>query len=345
MLNQPTSPDQDSHPLQPQGRRAPRTPGRADASEGVGASEGTGGEATGAPQRTVSSAGRGAAEDADGSAALRAAQDDVAVQLTGVSRLGVAYSGGVDSATLLALAVRILGAGQVVPLMGISASLARRERRLAHETAAAIGVEVVEIRTHEGERAEYIANDVDRCYFCKDELFTRIDEDLVRAHRLDAIAYGENADDAERPDRPGAAAATEHAVLRPLAQAGLSKEQVREIARELHLPVADKPAAPCLASRIPHGQAVTPQKLRQVEDLEDAVLEAGFSDCRVRHHGDIARVELPIEELPRAMAADQRAALLAAGHRAGFRHIAIDLEGIRSGAFTLSILNARGMQS
>lgn len=265
----------------------------------------------------------------------------VAAQLDGIGRVGVAYSGGVDSATLLALAVRALGADRVVAVLGISPSLARRERRLAHETARVIGARVVEIATHEGERPEYVANDVDRCFFCKDELFTRISDELVDELGLDAVAYGENADDAERPDRPGAGAATAHRVLRPLAQAGATKEQVRSVARALGLPVADKPAAPCLASRIPHGEAVTPEKLRQVEDLEDAVLEAGFSDCRVRHHGTIARVELPVDELARAVQPELRARLLGAGKEAGFGHVVLDLDGIRSGQFTLQILRKR----
>ena len=265
----------------------------------------------------------------------------VAAQLDGTDRLGVAYSGGVDSATLLALAVRALGADRVVAVLGVSPSLARRERRLAHETAQVIGARVVEIATHEGERPEYVANDVDRCFFCKDELFTRISDELVDELGLDAVAYGENADDAERPDRPGAGAATAHRVLRPLAQAGATKEQVRSVARALALPVADKPAAPCLASRIPHGDAVTPEKLRQVEDLEDAVLEAGFSDCRVRHHGTIARLELPVDELARAVQPELRARLLGAGKEAGFGHVVLDLDGIRSGQFTLQILRKR----
>lgn len=265
----------------------------------------------------------------------------VAAQLDGIDRVGVAYSGGVDSATLLALAVRTLGADRVVAVLGISPSLARRERRLAHETAQVIGARVVEIATHEGERPEYVANDVDRCFFCKDELFTRISDELVDELGLDAVAYGENADDAERPDRPGAGAATAHRVLRPLAQAGATKEQVRSVARALDLPVADKPAAPCLASRIPHGEAVTPEKLRQVEDLEDAVLEAGFSDCRVRHHGTIARLELPVDELARAVQPELRARLVGAGKEAGFGHVVLDLDGIRSGQFTLQILRKR----
>lgn len=268
--------------------------------------------------------------------------DAVAAQLEGIGRLGVAYSGGVDSATLLALAVRALGADRVVALLGVSPSLAARERTLAHEVARQIGAPVIEIATHEGERPEYTRNDVDRCYVCKDELFTRIDDAVVRAHGLEAIAYGENADDAERPDRPGATAATEHRVLRPLAAAGMTKAQVRDVARALGLSVADKPAAPCLASRIPHGQEVTPAKLRQIEQLEAAIADLGFSDSRVRHHGEIARIELPVAELPRAVAPEVRGELLRAGKDAGFRHVVVDLEGIRSGAFTLQILNARG---
>ena len=272
-----------------------------------------------------------------------AARTDAAMrELTEHERVGIAYSGGVDSATLAALAVRALGPDRVVALLGVSPSLARRERRTAHEVAKTIGVPVHEIETREGERPEYIANNVDRCFFCKDELFTRIEDEVLDELDLDAVAYGENADDAKRPDRPGASAATNHAVLRPLASAGLTKSDVREVARALGVPVADKPAAPCLASRIPHGEKVTPEKLRQVEDLEDAVFDLGFSDCRVRHHGRIARIEVPQGELPRAVEPETRAALVKAGRKAGFRNVTLDLAGLQSGAFTLSIMNAKG---
>ena len=271
--------------------------------------------------------------------------DLLTAQIPDDGRLGVAYSGGVDSATLLALAVRALGPERVVALLGVSPSLAARERRIAHREAARIGAEVLEIATQEGESPEYIANDVDRCFHCKDELFTRIDQDVVEAQGLTAVAYGENADDAERTDRPGARAATEHAVLRPLAQAGMDKARVRQAARQLGLAVADKPAAPCLASRIPHGEPVTPQKLAQVESLEAAVAELGFSDSRARHHGTVARLELPSDELPRAMEPQIRAALVRAGRQAGFAHLSVDLGGLQSGAFTLQILNARGSLS
>lgn len=264
--------------------------------------------------------------------------DAVAAQLRGMQRLGVAYSGGVDSAVLLALAVRALGAENVIALLGVSPSLARRERRLAHQVAAVIGAPVVEVITQEGENPDYQKNDAARCFHCKDELFTRIDDEIVGAQSLDAVAYGENADDATRHDRPGAGAATRHRVLRPLSVAGITKAQVREIARALALPVADKPAAPCLASRVPFGQQVTPEKLRQIDDLEDAVYAQGFSDCRVRHHGAVGRIELPENELPRALEPQVRAALLAAGKETGFTHVTIDLDGIRSGLFSLQII-------
>jgi pyridinium-3,5-biscarboxylic acid mononucleotide sulfurtransferase len=265
--------------------------------------------------------------------------DAVAAQLGGVRRLGVAFSGGVDSAVLLALAVRALGEENVVALLGVSPSLARRERRLAHRVAAVIGAEVIEVLTQEGENPEYRKNDGARCFHCKDELFTRIGDEIVAEHGLDAVAYGENADDATRTDRPGAGAATRHRVLRPLSVVGMTKPQVRSVARALSLPVADKPAAPCLASRIPFGQEVTPEKLRQIDDLEDAVYEQGFSDCRVRHHGAVGRIELPTGELARAMEPEIRAALVAAGKETGFQHVTIDLDGIRSGLFSLQIVS------
>jgi len=269
-----------------------------------------------------------------------AAADLVGRRLRGVGRLGVAYSGGVDSALLLALAVRELGANSVVAILGVSPSLAADERRSAHEVAAFIGAQVVEVATHEGDRPAYRANGPDRCLHCKDELFTRIGDEVVAEHRLNAVAYGENADDTRRPDRPGALAATRHRVLRPLADAGLDKDAVRALAGALGLPCANKPAAPCLASRIPHFSTVTPHKLAQVEAAERALNGMGFSDCRVRHHGDVARVELPAAELDHAASPAVRARLSAAVKAAGFRFVCLDLDGIQSGAFTLPLVRA-----
>jgi uncharacterized protein len=261
--------------------------------------------------------------------------------LAGVDRLGVAFSGGVDSSLLLALAARALGAGRVVAVLGVSPSLAADERAGAHDVAAAIGVPVVEVSTHEGDNPAYRANGPDRCFHCKDELFTRISADVVAAHGLTAVAYGENADDVRRPDRPGARAATQHAVLRPLADLGLTKADVRALARALGLPNADKPAAPCLASRIPHFAPVDPAKLAQVEAAEHALRGLGFADSRVRHHGEVARIELAQADLERAASGALRGRVVAAVRAAGFTFVALDLAGIQSGAFTLPLVEVR----
>src|SRR3954451_14268017 len=270
--------------------------------------------------------------------------DDIVIRtrtlLAGVQRLGVAFSGGVDSSVLAALAARALGADRVVAILGVSPSLAATERDEAHAVARHIGVAVVEVETHEGDRPEYRANGPDRCFHCKDELFTRISDEVVQAHRLDAVAYGENADDARRPDRPGSRAATRHRVLRPLADAGLGKAAVREIAHGFGLPCADKPAAPCLASRIPHFQTVDPEKLGQIERAEAALRRLGFGDLRVRHHGDVARIELSAGDLVRAVTDPLRTAVHAAIVDAGFRFAAVDLAGVQSGAFTLPLVRA-----
>ena len=199
---------------------------------------------------------------------------------------------------------------------------------------------LVEVATHEGDRPEYQANGPDRCFYCKEELFSRIDDEVVSHYQLDAIAYGENADDARRLDRPGARAAVEHRVLRPLAEAGMTKFAVRTVARDLGLTVADKPAAPCLASRIPHHHPVTPAKLSQIERAEAALRQLGFGDLRVRHHDEVARVELPPADLVRAVLDPLRSEVLAAVRGAGFRFVTVDLGGIQSGAFTLPLLNS-----
>ena len=262
----------------------------------------------------------------------------LAAGLVGVDRLGVAFSGGVDSSVVLAAAVRVLGADRVVAILGVSPSLAADERVAAHEVAAVIGAPVVEVATFEGENPAYRANGADRCFFCKDELFNRIDDTVVAAYRLDAVAYGENADDAARADRPGSRAATDHRVLRPLADAGLDKAAVRQLARDWALPCADKPAAPCLASRIPHHAEVTPEKLAQIDQAETALRRLGLTDFRIRHHDDIARLELPVEQLVQVAALPLREQVNRAVRAAGFRYAVLDLGGMQSGAFTLHVL-------
>jgi pyridinium-3,5-biscarboxylic acid mononucleotide sulfurtransferase len=269
---------------------------------------------------------------------LSAAAQAVASRLLGAAPLGVAFSGGVDSSVLLALAVRALGADQVVAVLGVSPSLAADERFAAHQVAEVIGARIVEVETREGDNPAYRANGPDRCFHCKNELFTRIGDEIAVAYGLEAVAYGENADDMKRPDRPGSRAASNHKVLRPLADAGLGKAAVRAIARALALPSADKPAAPCLASRIPHHQEVSAAKLAQIEAAEKALRILGFAESRVRHHGEVARIELPSAEIARAVSAPAREQIHAAITAAGFRFAAVDLAGIQSGAFTMSLL-------
>lgn len=264
--------------------------------------------------------------------------DHVTASFARYGRVGVALSGGVDSSVLLALAARALGPANVVAITGVSDSVAASELSAAREVADHVGVTLIELETREAARPGYVRNGPDRCFHCRDELFTRISDEVLQRERLDVVAYGENADDSKRPDRPGARAATAHGVLRPLAAAGMDKAAVRRVARALSLPTADRPAAPCLASRIPHFELVLPEKLRQIESAESALRALGFAECRVRHHGDVARIELPVDDLPRATG-EARTAVLQAVRDAGFRFVTVDLAGIQSGAFTLPLVS------
>ncbi len=273
---------------------------------------------------------------------LQQAVASVAADLGQPRRLGVAFSGGVDSSVLLALAIAVLGAPRVVAVVGVSASLATRERDEARALAQDLGATVVELPTAEGQRVDYRRNGPDRCRYCKDELFTRIEADLAAQLGLSAIAYGENADDAARLDRPGSLAARDHGVLAPLAAAGLGKAQVRQIARLLGLPNADKPASPCLASRIPHGREVTATALGQIEAAEAGLHDLGLREFRVRHHGQLARVELGEIDQTRAQESHLRAQILATVAAAGFADVVIDPAGLQSGAFTLRALSQVG---
>lgn len=279
---------------------------------------------------------------------LQRIADDVAADLrgngSGLPHVGIAYSGGVDSSVLAALTGRAVGEARTTLLLAVSNSLSRREHRLASAQAEQLGLPLVEVATRELDNPDYAANPVDRCYHCRDEMFTAIEADVIDRLGLDVVAYGENLDDTLRPDRPGARAAREHRILHPLATAGATKADVRAIARALGLPSADKPASPCLASRIPHGEPVTAAKLAQIDAAEDACFAAGFSDCRVRHHGPIARIEIPTDEFHLIADDARRDALLRAVRDAGFAHATLDLGGIRSGAFTMQILRNRPEQ-
>jgi uncharacterized protein len=249
--------------------------------------------------------------------------------LAGRARLIVAYSGGVDSAFLAWMAHQVLG-GQMLAVIADSASLARThlEDALAFAREHAMPVEVVE--TQELENPAYVRNDATRCFHCKDELFTVL-ERYREARGFDAIAYGVNADD-EGDFRPGQQAARQHHVLAPLVEAGLTKAEIRELARGADLRVWDKPASACLSSRLEYGRAVTPEALSVIERGEDALRALGFRQFRVRHHGDIVRIEIAREELPRALTAEMAREFTSVFKQLGFQFVTLDLEGFRSGS-------------
>lgn len=244
-------------------------------------------------------------------------------------RLIVAYSGGVDSAFLGWMAHQVLG-GQMRAVIADSASLARTHLEYALAFAREHEIPVDVVKTQELENPAYTRNDAMRCFHCKDELFTVL-ERYREGHGFEAIAYGVNADD-EGDFRPGQQAARQHQVLAPLLEAGLNKAEIRELARQADLRVWDKPASACLSSRVEYGRAVTPEALSAIERGEDALRAMGFRQFRVRHHGEIARIEIAREELPRAMTAEMAAEFTTVFKGLGFKFVTLDLEGFRSGS-------------
>src|SRR6185437_2575217 len=258
-------------------------------------------------------------------ARLRAMED----RLAGLSDLLVAYSGGVDSAFLAATAHRILGS-RMLAVLADSASLARSDMEQARRFGETVGMPLRIIRTEELDKPEYQRNDANRCFHCKSELFTGM-EALARELGFAHIAYGMNADD-KGDYRPGQRAAQEHAVLAPLAEAGMTKADVRILSRAAGYAVWDRPAAPCLSSRVEYGIEVTREVLAQVERAEDSMRALGFREFRVRHHGDLARVEIARAELPRALDLPTLDAITAALRSAGYQYVTLDTGGFRSGS-------------
>jgi len=244
-------------------------------------------------------------------------------------RLLVAYSGGIDSAFLAWTAHRVLG-DQMLAVIADSASLARTHLQDALGFAREHGIPIEVVETQELDNPDYVRNDSMRCFHCKDELFTVLDR-YREAHGFDTTAYGVNADD-QGDFRPGQQAAREHHVLAPLLEAGLTKAEIRELARQADLRVWDKPASACLSSRVEYGRAVTPEALSVIERGEDALRALGFRQFRVRHHGEIVRIEVAREELPRALTPEMASEFAAIFKRLGFKFVTLDLEGFRSGS-------------
>ena len=249
--------------------------------------------------------------------------------LRSLGRVLVAYSGGVDSA-FLAWAARCSLGENMLAVLADSPSLARSQMHDAIAFAREQGIPLTILQTAEMERPEYRRNDGARCFHCKDELFTVMEE--FRAKQgFDFIAYGVNADD-QGDYRPGQQAAREHGVAAPLLDAGLTKQDIRNLAREAGLRIWDKPASACLSSRIEYGRPVTPEALQVVEQGEEALRALSFRQFRVRHHGDIVRLEIAREELPRALSPDMAAEFTRIFKALGFSYVTLDLEGFRSGS-------------
>lgn len=251
-------------------------------------------------------------------------------ELTVLSKVVVAFSGGADSSLLAWAATDVLGAANALCVTAVSESLAPSELEDCEKLALEWGLRWQTVQTSELERPEYVRNDEDRCYHCKAELMGSLSP-LARLEGA-VVTLGVNTDDLADPNRPGQRAAAEAGAAFPLARAGMRKEDVREMSRRLGLRTWDKPAAACLASRVPHGTPVSAPVLSQVAVAERRLRSLGFSQLRVRHHGDVARLELTEAELEVAL--ERRTDVIEALHGAGYRFVTLDLEGFRSGSLS-----------
>ncbi|AGA24704.1 ATP-dependent sacrificial sulfur transferase LarE [Singulisphaera acidiphila] len=266
---------------------------------------------------------------------LIARRDGLLATLKGYGRVAVAFSGGVDS-TVVAQAAQIALGDMAVAVTAVSDSLAEGELEEARELAQRIGIRHRVIRTEEFANPSYVQNSTDRCYFCKSELYGRL-SGLLGELGVDVIASGANTDDSG-DHRPGMRAASENEVRHPLQECGLGKADVRALAKGWDLPTWDKPATPCLSSRVAYGESVTPERVRMIDQAEQWLRQRGLRMLRVRYHkGDMARIEVPLEDLSRLAAPEIRMELVPAFHALGFKYVTLDLEGFRSGSLNALI--------
>ena len=267
------------------------------------------------------------------------AKEDLLVsRLAAIPSLIVALSGGADSAYLAWAAHRALR-DRALSVTALSPSFSAYDRQMVEQFVKQLKLRHQFIETHEMENPAYRANQPDRCYFCKDELFSVLDK-LASSRGFAAIAYGVNADDT-LDFRPGHRAAAEHQVLAPLLAAGLAKSEIRRLSRRASLPTWDRPASACLASRVPYGSEVTRERLSLVERGEAALRELGFRQFRVRIHDNLARVEVSPDELPKALAQETAAAIAERLKSAGFAYVTLDLEGYRQGSLNEALARPR----
>jgi uncharacterized protein len=262
-------------------------------------------------------------------AALDARERQLRSILAELGSVVVAFSGGVDSAYLAVVAAETLG-DRALAVTADSASYPSRHRELAARIVRQFDLRHEMITTGEMERPEYRANPENRCYYCKDELFSRLTA-LAAERGFAAVADGNNRDD-RGDNRPGRQAAREHGVRSPLDEAGLSKGDIRQLSRRLGLPTWDEPASACLSSRIPYGSEVTVEKLRMIEQAEEVLLSFGFRQSRVRHHGELARIEVPPSEMGRILGEEVREAVVRDLKTIGYRYVSLDLQGYRQGS-------------
>jgi uncharacterized protein len=277
-----------------------------------------------------------------GAASARAAnakEELLFAKLANVPSVIVALSGGIDSAYLAWAAHQVLGE-QAFSVTAISESYSAFDREQVEIFLRAAKVQHEFVETHELENPAYRVNDANRCYHCKDELFSALDA-LAVLRGIAAVAYGVNADDAS-DFRPGQRAAKEHRVLTPLLDVGLHKAEIRYLAQRASLPTWNRPASACLSSRLPYGTEVTPERLGLVERGEAELRKLGFRQFRVRLHDKLARIELAPEEMPRAMTAEMAAAIAVALKSAGFTYVALDLEGYRQGSLNETLVKTAG---
>ncbi len=256
-------------------------------------------------------------------------------RLLELKRVAIAYSGGVDSVFLLKVAVDTLGAANVLACLGVSESLGGYMHQKAIESAKEIGIDVTEFGIKELSDSKYSSNDSNRCYHCKKHLFSNLAK-IASDNGFEHILCGNNYDDKD-DYRPGNKAALEIGVLSPIADAELRKEEIREISRQLSLKTANEPASPCLASRISYGLEITKQRLSQIDKAESLLRKLGFVEFRVRHHNELARIEVSQDDFEKITPLEMREQIVNEFKKLGFIYISLDLQGFRSGALNESL--------